>query len=144
MKKERFTLRAAVYLLLFQNGKVLLIRRFNTGWQDGKYSLVAGHVDGGETIYEAMAREAKEEAGIVIQPADLRVVHVMHRRSDREYIDFFLTTDIWDGDPFIAEKDKVDDMVWVPIETLTEDVLPYIRNAVGFHKQKIFFSENGF
>lgn len=32
MKKEKFKLCSAVYLLLVKNKKVLLSRRFNTGW----------------------------------------------------------------------------------------------------------------
>ncbi len=35
MSNERFTLRAAVYLILIKDGKTLLSRRFNTGWLDG-------------------------------------------------------------------------------------------------------------
>jgi hypothetical protein len=43
MSTERFKLRAAAYLLLIKDGKVLLLRRSNTGWRDGEYTLPAGH-----------------------------------------------------------------------------------------------------
>lgn len=66
MNNERFTLRCATYLLLIKSGKILLQRRFNTGWKDGKYTLISGHLDGQETIAQAMVREAEEEAGIPI------------------------------------------------------------------------------
>ena len=87
--KEKFTLRAAVYLIPIRSNEVLLSRRFQTGWMDGKYSLVAGHIDGKESVFTAMIREAKEEAGIKVSKEDLIPVKVMHRNSDHEYIDFF-------------------------------------------------------
>lgn len=57
MSKERFRLIVAVYLILRQNGKILLARRANTGYADGFYSLPAGHLDGDELATEGMARE---------------------------------------------------------------------------------------
>ena len=56
MSTTRFTLRSAVYLLLIKENQILLLRRFNTGWQDGKYSVPAGHLDGGETVKQAMVQ----------------------------------------------------------------------------------------
>src|SRR3989338_3830927 len=62
--EERFKLIPEVYLVLVRDKKVLLSRRFQTGYEDGNYSMIAGHADGNETMREALAREAKEEAEI--------------------------------------------------------------------------------
>ena len=87
---ERFKLVTSVHLILIKEGKVLLLRRYHTGYKDGNYSVVAGHIDGNESVIKAMQREAMEEAGIKIQETDLKIVHVMHRKSeDRENIDYF-------------------------------------------------------
>jgi len=48
MSNERFILRCATYLLLIKSGKILFQRRFNTGWEDGKYTLISGHLEGDE------------------------------------------------------------------------------------------------
>ena len=89
---ERFKVVTAVHLILIEDKKILLQRRYNTGYEDGNYSIVAGHIDDNESVIKAMQREALEEAGIKIKEEDLEIVHVMHRKtSDRESIDYFLT-----------------------------------------------------
>lgn len=54
----------SVYLILVKDGKVLLLRRANTGYEDGNYGLVAGHLDGDESATTGMVREASEESGL--------------------------------------------------------------------------------
>ena len=141
MTTDRFTLRAATYLLLIKDNKLLLQRRFNTGWEDGKYSLIAGHLDGKEQITHTMARETLEEAGIIVKPNDLHVVHTMHRNSNQEYIDFFLVADAWEGTPEIKELDKADKMEWFPLDNLPENTLPHVKHAINCYSKKETFSE---
>ena len=64
---ERFKIITAVHLILIENERVLLQRRYNTGYEDGKYSVVAGHVEENEDVITAMQREALEEIGIRIK-----------------------------------------------------------------------------
>ena len=78
---ERFKAVIAVHLILIKDNQILLLRRFNTGYEDGNYSVVAGHLDGNESVLKAMQREAFEEAGIQISEKDLQIVHVMHRKT---------------------------------------------------------------
>ena len=143
MIKDRFKLIPTSHLLLVKRNKILLSRRFNTSWEDGKYSVVAGHLDGNETFREAMIREAKEEAGIDIELEDLKIVHVMHRKSVDERIDFFLAARKWRGEPRIMEPNKCDDMGWFEINNLPESTIPYIRQAIECFLKKGFYSENG-
>lgn len=144
MPKERFKLIPTSHLILIKNGKILLSRRFNTGYEDGNYSVVAGHLDGDETFIKAMVREAKEEAGIDIAAKDLEVAHVMHRKSPpEERIDFFIKTNKWQGEPKIMEPDKCDDLKWFPVDSLPANMIPYIRQAIDKVNKKIFYSEFG-
>jgi 8-oxo-dGTP diphosphatase len=141
--KERFKLVPTSHLILMKDGKVLLAKRLNTGWMDGNYSIVAGHLDGNETFLQAMVREAKEEAGIDLDEKDLQVVHVMHRKTDHERIDFFIEAKKWTGTPRIMEPDKCDDMQWFDLDKLPDNTIPYIRQAIQMIRNKVFYSEHG-
>ena len=144
MSNERFTLRAAVYLILIRDGKTLLSRRYKTGWMDGKYSLIAGHLDGKEKVSDSMIREAYEEAGVKVAKKDLKPVKVLHRNSgDQEYIDFFFLAEKWEGEPTVKEPNKCDNMSWFPINALPENTLPYIKDVIENYKDGIPFIESG-
>jgi len=141
---ERFKLLSAVHLFLIKDNKILLQRRFNTGYEDGNFSVPAGHLDGNESASKAMAREALEETGIIVDPENLRVIHTMHRLTPKdERIDFFLTASEWQGEPVIKEPDKCDDLQWFPINQPPSNTIPYIRFAIKQYEAKNTFSEFG-
>ena len=133
----------AVHLLLVREGQVLLLRRHNTGYEDGNYSVVAGHVEGGEELKSAMAREAREEAGIEVLPSDLEVVGVMHVKTDKEYISFFLRASVWAGEVTNMEPDKCDDLRWSGIDDLPGNTIPYVRHAIENYRKGVWFSSFG-
>jgi NAD+ diphosphatase len=54
-----------VIMLAEHDGRVLLGRQHS--WPEGFYSALAGFIEPGETIEEAVAREVKEEAGLVVR-----------------------------------------------------------------------------
>jgi len=139
----RFKLVSAVHLFLIKDDKILLLRRFNTGYEDGNYSIIAGHLDGGEEIKTAMIREAKEEAGIDIANEDLSVVQVMHRLSDDERIDFFLQASKWSGEVKNMEPDKCDHLAWYPIDNLPDNIVSYVKRAIKNYGRNSWFDSFG-
>ena len=144
MPKERFKIIPTVYLVLIKDNKILLSRRFNTGFHDGEYSFPAGHLDGNETLIQAMVREAKEEIGIELKPEDLKLVHVMHRKEpNEERVNFFFTAEKWEGKPKIMEQHKCDALRWFDINNLPTNIIPYIKQAIDCVLQKKFYSEIG-
>jgi 8-oxo-dGTP diphosphatase len=144
MGGTRFTMPVAVHLFLCRGRQVLLLRRYNTGYEDGNYSVIAGHLDGGEEVKAAAVREAWEEAGIRIDPADLEVVGVMHRRSDRdERIDFFLAAHRWSGEVVNAEPHKCDHLGWFDRDDLPENLIPYVRRALENYAHGRWFDSFG-
>jgi 8-oxo-dGTP diphosphatase len=126
----RFKLISEVSLLLIRDGKVCLLRRSNTGYEDGKYCFIAGHKDEGETLVQAMVREAAEEAGIIIKPENLTLALAMDRFDQDERLAFFFAVNEWEGEPRNLEPEKHDDMSWFPVDALPENMVPYMRFAL--------------
>jgi 8-oxo-dGTP pyrophosphatase MutT (NUDIX family) len=121
------------------------MRRFNTGWMDGMYTLPAGYIDGNETAQIAMAREAKEEIDITILPEDLEILHTIHRKSnDHEYFDIFLEAKNYNGEINNNEENKCDDLNWFDVDSLPENTLIYIKEALNLISKGEHFSNFGF
>jgi 8-oxo-dGTP diphosphatase len=139
----RFNLIPEAHLLLFNDDQVLLLKRENTGYEDGNYSVIAGHIDGGERAREAISREAREEAGLLVDPEDLSLCHVMHRRADDERVSFFFTTRRWIGEPQNMEPEKCSDLSWFRIDALPSNMVSYVRAAIEKVQQGTTYSEFG-
>jgi ADP-ribose pyrophosphatase YjhB (NUDIX family) len=141
---ERFKYVGAGYLFLVRDGKILMQRRCNTGFMDGFYGVPAGHLEGNETAREGAAREFREEIGIEVDPEDLKVVHVMHRKAkDDERVDFFMTTERYEGEIRNLEPHKCDDLSWFSLESLPENTIDYVRVAIEAFLRNEPYSEFG-
>ncbi|MEV4112813.1 NUDIX domain-containing protein [Nonomuraea sp. NPDC049695] len=109
---------------------VLLARRKGTGYGDGLWHLPSGHLEAGESVTEAAVREAGEELGVVIDPADLTFAHVMHRAPER--VGLFFATRKWTGDPYNAEPDKCSELAWWPVDALPRgEMIGYPAAAIA-------------
>ncbi|MGE5463050.1 MAG: NUDIX hydrolase [Syntrophothermus sp.] len=139
----RTTFPVTVHLFFLRGNQILLSRRFNTGYADGQYSVPAGHLDGGETVIAAAAREALEEVGVHLEERDIEFSSVLHRLDGEERVDFFVNIQRWDKEPFNAEPDKCDDLLWVEMDHLPENTIPYIRRSLHNHLTGIRFDEFG-
>lgn len=140
---ERFKLVASVYLLFIKDNKILLLRRSNTGYEDGNYGLVAGHLDAHESLTNAAIRETKEESGVDIASEDLEIKTTMHRKQNDERVDFFFEVKKWTGEISNTEPEKCDDLSWFPLDELPLNTIPYIRQTIECYRKGIIYSEFG-
>ena len=132
-----------VHMFFLRADKILLIRRFQTGYMDGHYSVPAGHLNGNEPVSLAAVREAHEEIGVRIDPAEIRFAGVFHRSEGDERVDFFVHVRDWSGEPFNAEPEKCDELRWTEISNLPENTIPYIRRAIENFQAGVPFEEFG-
>lgn len=146
MPRDRFPMTTSVFVMLHVAGRVLLLRRGNTGWKDGYLSLPAGSHDGGEPLAVAAARELREETGVVALPGALRLAHLMHCRSGdagSEWLGAFFRADAWRGEPCLMEMDKHDHIGWYPSDRLPDDVIPYTAQGIRCALDGVAYSEFG-
>ena len=64
------------------NGRVLLVRRSNPPGK-GKWSVPGGHLELGENIYRAAARELEEETGVIGEPLGIIGLSELIERDER-------------------------------------------------------------
>lgn len=114
----------SVNVYIIKNDKVLLGRRQNTGYADGKLCPPGGHVEEGETPLQATVRELKEEVGIEIDAHDLEFVCVAARDdSPTAYVGYEFMLKDKDYTPANTEPEKCSELVWVDIADLPDDVI---------------------
>lgn len=139
-------IKKASLTILEKEGKILLIRRFNTGFADGLYTLPSGKVYKNESFTQTAIRETFEEVNVKIEAPDLRSVHIMsENRSDEddEWIHHFFLVKKWSGEIKNMEPHKCDDIRWFDISKLPNNILPFIKDAIEKIYNKCHYSECG-
>jgi 8-oxo-dGTP diphosphatase len=140
--RNYYTVVTSGYIILERDGKIPMLRRFNTGYQDGNYGLPAGHLEAGEMPTAGTVREVVEEIGVDLKSEELSIVHIMYRHcSDHERVDFFFTAKNWSGEVTNVEPHRCDDVSWFPLDNLPENTVPYIKTALDNYRAGTFYSE---
>lgn len=143
MQPERFQLVSAIFILLIKDGKIFLSKRKNTGWEDGKYSIVGGHIDGGETSRQAAVREAWEETGVKVLEKDLQFFNVAHIVTNTERVHISFLANKWEGEAVNNEPEKAESAEWFSLDSLPENLTEISGKTIEWYKNKIMYSEFG-
>jgi 8-oxo-dGTP diphosphatase len=132
--KERNKAVPAVYLILKRGDEVLLVKRSNSGYYDGWYSLPAGHVEYRELPFDALIRECEEEIGITLKKDDLHFAHLLYREASDETgdrVDMFVVSDQGHAyKPVNAEPEKCSELRWCKLDALPENMVHNVRLAL--------------
>ena len=141
--RERFALNVSVFVIVRTAESVLLLRRANTGWKDGFFSLPAGGHDGAETLAAAAVRELQEETSLFAKEEDMKLVHLLHCKAGDaggEWLGAFFEAERWSGEPCLAESDKHDKLGWHLISDLPAETIPYTKQGIELSQKNIPFS----
>jgi len=101
-----------VIVLVRREGEVLLTRK--AVWPPGRYSLVAGFLDFGECLEEAVVREVLEETGVLVK--NVRYVGSQSWPFPSQLMAGF-TAEYAGGDVVVEEK-ELEDARWFPVTAL--------------------------
>jgi len=129
---ERNSIIPASYGIFAQVDKILLVKRANSGYFDGYYSLPAGHVEEHEQPLAALQREMEEELGVRVSSEFVSLVTTSYRvqLDQKDRIDFFFLIQGFDGEITNREPHKNEELLWVSLDALPENVIPYIREVL--------------
>jgi NAD+ diphosphatase len=91
---------------------VLLTRKAE--WAPGRYALIAGFVDNGESLEGCVAREIKEEAGVDVK--DIRYVGSQNWPFPSQMMIGFVAT--YAGGDVVIDREELEDARWFPCDAL--------------------------
>ncbi len=101
-------LHPAVIVLVRDGERVLLARK--AIWAPGRYALVAGFVDNGESLEGAVAREVKEEVGVDVK--DIQYVGSQNWPFPSQLMVGFVAQ--YAGGEISVDRDELEDARWFP------------------------------
>ncbi|WP_184502897.1 NUDIX domain-containing protein [Streptomyces botrytidirepellens] len=116
-----------------EHGRILLgLRHPDSAYAGNTWHFLAGHCEREEVI-SGLVREAKEEAGLIIEPSAVELVHLVHLVDSpgaRPRIQLVFRARSWLGTPEIREPDRCVEWRWWKPKDLPAEVVPYTRLAI--------------
>ena len=110
----------AVIVAVSRGERILLGRK--PEWPPGRFSTVAGFVEPGETLEEAVAREVKEETGIVsVIEKSLGVIDFWFMAGGKRIhktVHHYLFRE--NGGVLAAQESEVDEVAWFPLPEIVD------------------------
>lgn len=115
------------------DGRVLLgLRHPDSKYAGDTWHYLAGRCEQ-EPALACLVREAWEEAGLVIDPADVELVHVVHvvdAPGSLPLMQLVFRARRWEGIPKVRESDKCLTWQWWPRDELPDPIVSYTRTAI--------------
>ena len=106
----------------------------------------SGHLEDGESVLSAAVRETKEETGIALEPAALRLVLSIHERhpgTTHARIGLAFEPESWHGEPVNAEPGKCSELLWADPACLPSDTVGYTAAIINAVERGTIFALNG-
>lgn len=143
--KERFKLVITVGLILLNDkGQVLLQKRCNTGYMDGKYGLVAGHLEKDESLVDGIIREAKEEIDAILDKNNIEFVCMIRRGDNCDYVNTYFKYINYNKEIQRNELEKCLELKWFDIDKLPDNIIPNDKRAINNMNKKLYLDEYDF
>jgi 8-oxo-dGTP diphosphatase len=110
---EKVYPKVGVAAILIRDGKVLVGKRKGLHGS-GTWSFPGGHLEFGEDIAAAVARETLEETGLRVRNAKfVAITNDVQLENSKHYVTLFYKCEPDDGEPVVMEPDKCEEWRWV-------------------------------
>jgi|GEM_PF-649046 len=126
-------------------GEILLGLRHPDSAYAATWHFLAGHCEQ-ESAVTCLVREAHEEAGLLIDPADVEYAHAVHlidTPGTPPRMQLVFRARHWTGTPEILEPDRCVSWSWWRPEALPEPLVPYARAAIDGIRAGRLYTECG-
>jgi 8-oxo-dGTP diphosphatase len=147
--------------LIRRGGDVLLVRQRGPDDAAVSWALPGGVVVAGELLAEALAREVREETGLMVEQLGPLIYTVQLHSSAESYLSTAFVFEVarWTGQPQAADPDGlVSDLHFMPLadaisrldelpwQAMREPIVAYLRGEVGagalwYYRQEVDGSE---
>lgn len=125
-------------------GQILLEKRsMDKRYSPGKWAPLAGHVDSGEEIDDAACREAKEELGLDVTPADLVMMEkgLLRKREENSRISrYYYLICAKDAGEFVIQKEELTGVRWFDIDEVIR-MAKSDDNPTNIHEDRVYLLE---
>lgn len=144
MSEEHDVFYVGANVLAVRDGKLLLGQRKNV-YGDGTWGLPGGHLERGENMLAAAARELKEETGLVAEKITFvsLVNNPRENEGNRHYIQLGFLAEGLAGEPELCEPDRCEGWRWFDLDKLPETIFhAHVKLIELFQAGKTNFSDS--
>jgi len=127
-----------VNIFIIREGKLLLGKRKNV-YGAGTWGLPGGHLEFGESMTKAAARELEEETGLKADKFTfVNTINDLH--NGQHYLQIgFLAEGVEKTEPILKEPDRVEKWHWFDLDNLPKEIFPsHIKQIQAFRKNNHF------
>lgn len=138
MAKPQISLK--VRLILYYKGNILLLKQ--TKPNGGNYTLVGGNIEDMESAKQTLIRESYEEAGIILKPKDLQLVHVLQKiKKGQQRIVLYFKAYRWEGELKAKETHKFKAVEWFELDQLPSNLTGTIKHVLNAYRKGMLYSK---
>lgn len=104
--------RVGIGIFIFKDKKFLMGQR-KGAHGEGSWSVPGGHLEFGETIEEAVRREALEETGLIVKNVKaVGITNDIFQKEGKHYLTIWTISNWGRGEPEVREPDKFLKIDW--------------------------------
>ena len=133
MRRTENTIFTNMCMVYDGEGNVLVQNRLNPDWPGIVFP--GGHVEAGESFYDAAVREVFEETGLTVSELQMCGIKDWFRDDGKRYVVLLYKTDKFEGELTSSDEGEV---MWIPLAKLQDTETPESMKTM----LKVFLEDN--